>query len=57
MTDDSCLVTVVRETECDSPKLDLEILTIYDQSSGVERLQTSRPPGLDLPLDGFGSFP
>lgn len=27
MTDDSCLVTVVGETECDSPKLDLEFLT------------------------------
>lgn len=29
MTDDSCLVTVVKETECDSPKLDLEFLTMY----------------------------
>lgn len=30
MTDDGCLVTVVRETECDSPKLDLQCM------SGVE---------------------
>lgn len=35
-TNDSCLVTVVKETVCDSPKLDLEFFTIYDLSSGVE---------------------